>query len=476
MDTWLSKSENGSMSSLRHPEEWIQFLTEGEEFRPFAPPLASGEGFGTEVIAGFAKVGTKTVGIFANDVRVDQGYVTSSGALKIRRLQERCRELGIPMIGLLSSPGVSISEGVASGEDYSAVLMGHCELSGVIPQIACVMGANIGATAYSATLMDLTLFQKARSYLCVSGPGVVAEMLGQETTYAELGGAALHASKTGIAHFVDSSAENQLRRARWFIDFFPSNYLEDPPRREPAEPTTPFPEIPSAPEVAFDVTGVISALVDRSEWIEYSSEFGRSMVTAFARLDGRPIGVIASQSLHLAGALDCDAAEKCARFIRVCDSYGIPLLSLVDSPGFMPGVQEESKGLLRKGALLCQAMKTRSPKVSVTLRKCYGAAAIVLSQTRKWRGDLHLSLDSARTAVMGYHAAKRVVFKDRKESDEILKAEYLAKYEAPEIAYRLGFIDQIVAPADLRATLVFHFEILSRKRENRSEPVRGIFP
>lgn len=464
------------MTALRHPEEWIAFLTDGEPLQPLTPPLPGGEGFGAEIVAGFGQVSGKTVGIFATDTRVNQGYISSGGAVKIRRLQEKCLDLGIPMIALLNSPGVSITEGITSGEEYSSVLMGHCELSGVIPQIACVMGANIGATAYSATLMDLTLFQKARSYMCVSGPGIVAEMLGQETTYADLGGSALHSTKTGIAHFVDATAENQLRRAKWLIDFFPPNHMEHAAQRARRDPVKSFPKIPEQPEIAFDVTEVISALVDASEWIEYGADFGKSMVACFARIEGRPVGVIASQSLHLAGALDCDASEKCARFIRICDSYGIPLLSLVDSPGFMPGAQEEQKGLLRKGALLCQAMKTRSPKIGVTLRKCYGAAAIVLSQGRKWKGDVQLCLDTARTAVMGYHAAKRVVFKDRTESDDVLKAEYKEKYEAPEIAYKLGFVDEIVAPEDLRAKLAFHFELLARKRDNRLEPVRGIFP
>ena len=466
------------MLPLKTPQEWIAFLADGDSFVPLIPAVDDQIGFGPEVLTGFLKISGKTVGVFANDMQVGQGYVTSKGAIKIRRLMDRCLELGIPLVGLLASPGVSIEEGLPSGDEYSAVLMGHCELSGVIPQFAGVMGVNIGAPAYSASLMDLSLFQKARSYMCVSGPGVVAQALGEKTTYAELGGAMMHAQKTGMAHFVDANTENQLSRLKWLIDFFPSNYREDPEHKPEAAPLKDLPEIPSEPEAAFDMATLIAGLVDRSESIEYSPDFGPSMMTCFARLGGHAVGLVANQSLHLSGALDADASQKCARFVRICDAYNIPILTLIDAPGFMPGSVEEQKGLLRQGALLCQAMCTRVVKMSVTVRKCYGASAIVLGQTRKWRGDLALALDTTRAAVMGFQAAKHLIYKDElgKVDESILKERYRRDFESPEIAYQRGLIDQIVKLKDLRSTLIQHLNILSRKRDKAREPVRGIAP
>ncbi len=475
------------MVALRRPEEWIERLIDADTFVPLLPSKEGRVGFGDEVITGFAKVSGRPIALFVNDPQVKQGYVTSKGAIKIRRLMDRTLELGIPLVALLNSPGVSVEEGAASGDEYASVLMGHCELSGVVPQLAGVMGANIGAPAYSATLMDLSFFSRLRSYICVSGPGVVLQALGEKATYQELGGSAMHASKTGLAHFVDATMDIQLQRMRWILDFLPSNFREDPPKRTAREPRQKLPHIPSEPEVGFDVNELIGALVDDSEWMEYAADFGPSMVNAFAYMGGHAVGVVANQSLHLSGALDCEASQKTARFVRLCDSYNIPIVTLIDAPGFMPGVQQEQLGILRQGALLCQAMYTKVPKLSVTFRKCYGASAIVLGQTLKWKGDLTLALETSRLAVMGFHAAKDVVYREElqacahdaeqtKAKINELKNRYYRDYEDPQLAYRLGLIDEVIPIEKLRATFIRHLDLVERKRDRKREPVRGVFP
>jgi acetyl-CoA carboxylase carboxyltransferase component len=471
---------------LRTCEEWISFLDEHQTFTPLVPAPAGSRERGDEIITGFCDIAGKTVALFAHNTEVDRGYVSAKGALKIQRLQERCLELGLPLVGLLSSPGVSIREGLVSGNEYAGVLMGHCRLSGVVPQFACLMGANIGGAAYSATLMDFILFQKARSYMCVSGPGVVAQALGETTTYAHLGGAGMHNEKTGQAHFVDASTESQLRRLKWLIRFFPSNFREDPGRRESAEPIAALPEIPEAPEVAFDMLTLIAGLTDQSNWVEYAAGFGPSMITAWSYIGGQPVGIVANQSLFYSGAITAESSQKAARFVRLCDAYNIPVLTLIDTPGFMPGVREEQAGLLRQGGLLCQAMLTKVPKISVTVRKCYGAAAIVLTQTQNWRGDLALALPTARTAVMGFESASHLVYadeiRDLKSDDpatadllQALKNRYRQEYERPEVAQQHGLVDHVIPLDRLRSTLIRHLEIQSRKRAPDGDPVRGIF-
>lgn len=464
------------LGSYRLAEDWLRFLVDEGSFLPLHPEPSTVKAFGREIITGLGKIGGKDVALWANRSDVNQGYVTSQGAIKIRRLMDRALELGIPVISLLSSAGVSIEEGVKSGEEYSRVMMGTVELSGQVPQIAMVMGVNIGASAYSAALQDLVLFNKTRSHLCVSGPGVVKQVLSEDTTFTSLGGVGLHSTETGLAHFVDATVELQLQRCQWLISFLPSNNREDPPLKPSSPPTAPLPEIPAGPQIAFDMNQLVLALVDRSEAMEYSPQFGPSMLCHFARIEGQAVGLISSQSLHLSGALDCDASTKMARFIRICDAYNIPTITLIDSPGFLPGSAQEKKGILQSGAELIYAMRTRTPKLSVVVRKCYGAAAIVLSQTRSWNGDLVLALTTASNAVMGFEAAREVMYRNDPRSEAEQRADYRTKHEDPSVAMSLGLIDEVVAPDQLRARLGQHLLLLRRKRQPPQPRTRVIGP
>lgn len=458
------------MTDWKDPHSWLEHLIDSGSW----VALGAGAGAaGPEVWTGFARVNGRDVAICAHDPRVDKGYITSKGARKIRRLMDRAKQVGIPLISLLASPGVSVTEGMKSGEEYSAVLMGHCELSGVIPQIALVMGPNIGGPAYSATLNDVCLFNRLRSYLCVSGPGVVKSVLHEDSTFEVLGGAALHARTTGVAHFVDERMEDMLRRARWLVGFFPPNNAEDPGIIDEAAPTEPLPKIPENPRALFDMKLLIRGITDASQFVEYGAEYGPSCLTGWARLGGYPVGIIANQSTVNGGVIDSKSAHKIARFTRLSDAYNIPLLTLIDSPGFMPGVAEESAGILKEGALLCHAMMTKVPKLSVAVRKCYGAAAIVLGQTQKWRGDLALALPQSRLSVMGFEAADQAFSVDGSGLD---RGEYFEKYESIDIGNREGVVDQMVELAELRPTLIAHLGLLRNQRDHERPATREVFP
>jgi len=450
-----------------NPHDWIDRLVDAGSFAAVHPALPddAAHSFGPEIVGGVARVGGRPVALYAQDSGVGQGFVTSRGAVKIRRIMDRAGELGVPVVAMLASPGVDVQEGLRSGEEYTGVIAANIALSGVVPQIGAVMSVTMGAPAYSCTLMDLALFNKSRSHLVVTGPTVVERMLGETSTLAELGGSEMHARTTGLAHFVDANIGEQIARIQWLVAFFPSNRLEDAPRARVVAPTAPVPAVPDRADVPFDITELIAGLVDGSRWVEYGAAFGPSLVCAFAHLDGRAVGIVANQSLHDSGAIDARGAQKAARFIRICDAYNVPIVTLIDVPGFMPGAREEQSGLLRHGAQLCAAMQTGVPRVSVVVRRCYGAAAFVMLQSRSQGGDLVLALDSARVAVMGFDAARPMVYPDATDDEATLRARYLRDYESPGIAYRDGLIDETLPAARVRDRLATHLAWLDRKRE-----------
>jgi acetyl-CoA carboxylase carboxyltransferase component len=450
------------------PESLIHALVDEDSWLPLTPGRASSPyRYGPEVCTGLATIDGRRVALYVIDSTHDKGFVTSAGADKIRRVMDRAEELGVPVIALLASAGVSVEEGLKSGEAYTRVITGNIRLSAVVPQIAVVLSVTMGAPAYSATLQDFVLFNKSRSHLMVTGPAVVASVLGETPTLAELGGAGVHAETTGIVDIVDRTLEDQLRRARELLRYLPSHRLMDPPRAAVVLPSTPLPQVPARPELAFDMLSFIEGLMDGSQFLELGALTGGAMLTGFAHLGGHVVGVVANQSLESGGAITALAARKAARFIRRCDAYNIPILNLIDVPGFMPGVAEESAGLLRHGANLCQAMTTSVPRLSVVVRKCYGAAAFVMLQTRSQDGDVVLALEGSRIAVMGFDAARQLVLRDAAPdtSEELLRQRYYDEYESPAVAYAAGMIDEVVTPDALRGRLIQHLDWLAQKRE-----------
>lgn len=450
------------------PTSLIDALIDAGSWLPLTPGgVDSVYRYGPEVCTGLATIEGRRVALYVIDATLDKGFVTSAGADKIRRVMDRAEELGVPVIALLASAGVSVEEGLRSGEAYTRVITGNIRLSGVVPQIAVVLSVTMGAPAYSATLQDFVLFNKTRSHLMVTGPAVVTSVLGETPTLAELGGASVHAETTGIADIVDRTVEDQLLRVRELLRYLPSHRLMDPPQTRSQDPRASLPEVPARPELAFDMLGFIEGLVDASEFVELGASTGGAMLTGFARLGGHVVGLVANQSLESGGAITALAARKAARFIRRCDAYNIPILNLIDVPGFMPGVAEESAGLLRHGANLCQAMSTSVPRLSVVVRKCYGAAAFVMLQTRSQDGDVVLALEGCRIAVMGFDAARQLVFRDAgpDASEDSLRQRYYDEYESPAVAYAAGMIDEVVTPAALRGRVIQHLDWLAQKRE-----------
>jgi propionyl-CoA carboxylase beta chain len=429
------------------PREWIAQLVDDAD--PSAA-LEAEDG----IVSGIAKVNGQTIAFYAQEPSVRQGFVSSKGAARILAVMNRAQELSVPIVAFMCSPGVDVQEGLKSGEAYTKVIAKTIALAGVIPQIAVVMGVTMGAPAYSCALMDLVLFNKSRSHLVVTGPTVVEKMLGQKTTLGELGGSDTHSRMTGLAHFVDANPSAQIDRLKSILSFLTIQ------TRVAEPPILPLPSIPDRPSGPFDMRAFVSALVDRSEHIEMSPPFGRAMITSFAYLEGLRVGVVANQSKDTTGAIDVDAARKATRFLHLCDAFGIPIVTLIDVPGFMPGVREEQRGLLIHGANLCAAMQTRVPRVSVVVRRCYGAAAFLLLQSRAQGGELVLALEGARIATMGFEAAKHMVYGDDlsalPEKQDELRAAYFRDYESPLIARANNLVDEIVSSTEVRSRLAKH--------------------
>lgn len=452
--------------------KWIENLIDEHSFLPlladYLPNNQTHLQFGAEVITGLAKINRRPVAIYAHDNSVNRGYITSQGAKKILRLMDRAKDLRIPIIAFLASPGISLEENLLSGDEYTQIIARNINLSGVIPQFAVLVAPTLGAPAYSAVLMDLLFFNKHRSYLMVTSPMVVQQAIGEKVSMSELGGTAMHAGTTGIADFVDDSISAQINHVKTMLNVFPSHSGECPPIHSAQEPIHALPNIPADPRVPFNMLELIQAIVDNSEVWQYKSAYGQAMICAFVRIHGYVVGIVANQSTRFSGAIDSDAAQKAAKFIRICDAYRIPVLTLIDVPGFMPGKREEQKGLLQHGARLCAAMQTRVPRMSVIVRKCYGAAAFLMMQTTSQQGDLVLALETATLGVMGKETTKKVQNTDGQVSNETKHAVTDTQHVDPSLvdAYVSGLIDEIIAPQQIRARLSQHLEYVYRKMED----------
>ncbi|QMT61112.1 acyl-CoA carboxylase subunit beta [Legionella sp. PC997] len=461
-----------SSSVSKTTMKWIENLIDEHSFLPlFADYIPNNQPhlqFGAEVITGLAKVNHRPVAIYAHDNSVNRGYITSQGAKKILRLMDRAKDLRIPIIAFLASPGISLEENLLSGDEYTQIIARNINLSGVIPQFAVLVAPTLGAPAYSAVLMDLLFFNKHRSYLMVTSPMVVQQAIGEKVSMSELGGTAMHASTTGIADFVDDSISAQINHVKTMLNLFPSHSGECPPIHSVQEPIHTLPNIPADPRIPFNMLELIQAIVDNSEVRQYKSNYGQAMICAFVRVHGYVVGIVANQSIRFSGAIDSDAAQKAAKFIRICDAYRIPVLTLIDVPGFMPGKREEQKGLLQHGARLCAAMQTRVPRMSVIVRKCYGAAAFLMMQTASQQGDLVLALETATLGVMGKETTKKVQNTDGQFSSETKHQPTDKSHLDPSLAdaYVSGLIDEIITPQQIRGRLSQHLEYVYRKLDD----------
>ena len=441
-------------------QQWLEILLDINTFQPLNHSTKE-----EIVLAGFGKIHGKSVAIYAQNTEINRGYINKKAGSVILHLMNKAYELKIPIIALLASPGIDLEEDLDSGMIYSQIISQNIAYSGIIPQFAVIMNPTLGAPAYSSVLMDLNFFSQHRSHLMVTSPAVVKEAIGETTTLAELGGAVVHSQITGLADFLDKTMSLQLERVRALIDFFPAHYEQHPQRKTPKNPLKQLPILPSNPMKSFDMMSLIEALVDDSQIYSYKEHFGKSMICSFAYIEGIPVGIVANQSKQQSGAINCDVSQKSSRFIRLCDAYNIPIITLLDVPGFMPGKREEHRSLLKHGARFCFAMQTVVPRVSVVIRKAYGAAAFLMMQTRAQGGDLVLALKGAQIGAMGQQASAKVRVAEHNHSSQETQHN-----ESLEKACAQGLIDKVITYEEIREQLAFYLKQLLNNEPKKRLP------
>ena len=431
--------------------------------------------YGDGVIVGHGKINGRLVFAYAQDFTVMGGSLGLVHSKKITKIQEMALKMGSPIIGLMDSGGARIQEGVASLSGYASIFHNIINSSGIIPQISVIMGPAAGGAVYSPALTDFVFMVNHTSYMFVTGPNVVKEVLNEDVTSDELGGAEVHARKSGVAHMIYDDEENTILALKKFLSYLPSNNVENPPVVADDGSITDINEklrdiVPDDPNKAYDVKDVINQTVDRNSFFEISELFGASLVTGFGRLRGKTIGVVANQPKVLAGVLDIDSSTKGARFIRFCDAFNIPILTFEDVPGFLPGVDQEHAGIIRHGAKLLFAYSEATvPKITIILRKAYGGAFIVMN-SKFLGGDFSFAWPSAEIAVMGPDGAVAILYRKElaeSENPAELKKELVKKYRDkianPFIADESGYIDEVIDPAMTRKKIISAFEALNNK-------------
>ncbi|MCL6581095.1 MAG: methylmalonyl-CoA carboxyltransferase [Firmicutes bacterium] len=445
---------------------------------------APGEG----VVTGYGLVDGRPVYAFAQDFTVMGGALGEMHASKICRVMDLARETGAPFVGLNDSGGARIQEGVDALDGYGRIFYRNTLASGVIPQISAIMGPCAGGAVYSPGLTDFIFMVGGTSQMFITGPQVIKAVTGEEVSMEDLGGAATHNRVSGVAHFYAPSDRDCLAMIRKLLSFLPSNNLEDPP----VVPTGDDPErtdprlrevVPAESNKAYDVREVILSLVDGGDFFESQAWWAENMVTGFGRLAGRTVGIIANQVKHLAGAIDINASDKAARFVRFCDAFNIPLLTLVDTPGYLPGTAQEYGGIIRHGAKMLYAYSEATvPKIQLILRKAYGGSYLAMC-ARSLGADVVFAWPTAEIAVMGAAGAVEVIFReemksapDPKRFREEKTAEYEARFSNPYAAASRGFVDAVIDPAVTRQELCRAFTALASKRESRPARKHGNFP
>jgi acetyl-CoA carboxylase carboxyltransferase component len=431
--------------------------------------------YGDGVIVGHGKINGRLIFAYAQDFTIMGGSLGLVHSKKITKIQEMALKMGAPIIGLMDSGGARIQEGVASLSGYASIFQNIISSSGIIPQISVIMGPAAGGAVYSPALTDFVFMVSHTSYMFVTGPNVVKEVLNEDVTSESLGGAEVHARKSGVAHMIYDDEENTILALKKFLSYLPSNNVENPPVVMEDGSIPDFNErlrdiVPDDPNKAYDVKDVINQTVDRNSFFEISELFGASLVIGFGRLKGKTIGIVANQPKVLAGVLDIDSSVKGARFIRFCDAFNIPILTFEDVPGFLPGVDQEHAGIIRHGAKLLFAYSEATvPKITIILRKAYGGAFIVMN-SKFLGGDFSFAWPSAEIAVMGPDGAVAILY--RKELAESanpaeLKKELVKKYRDkianPFIADESGYIDEVIDPAMTRKKILSALDALSNK-------------
>jgi acetyl-CoA carboxylase carboxyltransferase component len=440
------------------------------------------------VVTGFGLVNGRPVFAFAQDFTSRAGSLGEMHSKKITKVMDLALKAGVPFVGLNDSGGARIQEGVDSLSAYGQIFYRNAISSGVIPQISAIMGPTAGGAVYSPAMTDFIFMVKNTSYMFITGPDVIKSVTGEEITFEDLGGAMAHNTKSGVAHFACEDDRDCLDQIKRLLSFLPNNNMEDPPRvtcLDPSHREDPALDslIPDSPSASYDMYDLIRSLVDDGDYFEPHQYYAQNMITAFARLNGRSIGIIANQPKVLAGCLDVDAADKATRFIRFCDAFNIPLLTIADVPGYLPGSDQEWHGIIRHGAKLlwCYSEAT-VPKLTLVTRKDYGGSYLAMC-SRDLGADMVFAWPTAEIAVMGASGAANVIFrKDIKEAADpaAKRLEIIEQYENllynPYIAASRGFVDQVISPRETRPRLIEALEILSNKRETLPPKKHGNIP
>ncbi|HKJ28444.1 MAG TPA: acyl-CoA carboxylase subunit beta [Anaerolineales bacterium] len=447
------------------------------------------ENFTDGVVTGWGKINDRLVYVFAQDFTIMGGSLGESHGLKIARLVELAHQNGAPVIGLNDSGGARIQEGVDSLAACGEIFTQNVRASGIIPQISVIMGPCAGAAVYSPALTDFIFMQEENAYMFLTGPDVVRTVTHEDVDSNTLGGPGVHAGQSGVAHFVSPDEESVLMQVRLLLSYLPSNNLTPPPYLDAGDDPrrlTPALEsiVPAEENQPYDVKTVIAEIVDGGRFMEVQEEYAQNIVVGFARMDGNSVGIIANQPMVLAGVLDIDASDKAARFIRFCDSFHIPLVTLVDTPGFLPGTQQEAGGVIRHGAKMIFAYAEATvPKVSLILRKAFGGAYIVMS-SKHLKGDLNFAWPQSNIAVMGPEGAvnilhRRELAKAGEKADAVRADKltaYKEKFANPYLAASRGYINSVIPPAETRLRIISALEALQDKRQPTSARKHGNIP
>src|SRR5213594_1514709 len=443
---------------------------------------------GDGVVSGYGTVDGRLVFLFAQDFTVFGGTLSEPNAKKICNVMDQAIENGAPIIGLNDSGGARIQEGVQSLGGYAEIFLRNTLASGVIPQISAIMGACAGGAVYSPAITDFVIMVQGTSHMFVTGPNVIKTVTNEDVSFEELGGAMTHNTKSGVAHFAVEDDEACLATVRRLLSFLPQNNVDDAPRGPASDPPERMEArlneiVPAEPNKPYDVKEVVRLVVDDADFFEVHEHFAPNIVVGFARLDGRPVGVVANQPAMLAGVLDINSSTKGARFVRFCDAFNIPLVTFEDVPGFLPGTQQEFGGIIRHGAKLIFAFAEATvPKVTVITRKAYGGAYCVMS-SKHLRTDFNYAWPTAELAVMGPEGAVNILYKreieksadpGRARAEKV--AEFREKFANPYIAAARGFLDEVIQPRETRRKLITALKSLENKRDRNPPKKHGNIP
>lgn len=443
---------------------------------------------GDAVVTGYGTIRGRTVFVFSQDATIFGGSLGETVANKIIKIMDLAVETGSPIIGINDSGGARIQEGVVSLGGYAEIFYRNVRASGVVPQVSVIAGPCAGGAVYSPALSDFIFMIKGISYMFITGPDVVKTVTGEEVTFEELGGSETHTSLSGVAHFAHETEAETFDQVRLLMSYIPSNNVDDPPFVSTCDPIDrEAPEllhvVPESSNKPYNMASVIEAIVDDGEVLEIQASYAMNMICGFARLGGHSIGIVANQPRHLAGVLDINSSEKAARFVRFCDCFNIPLLTLVDVPGFLPGTGQEYGGIIRHGAKLLFAFAEATvPKLTLITRKAYGGAYDVMS-SKHIRADFNFAWPTAEVAVMGPDAAVRIIFRkeleaahDRPSRERELIEAYRERFASPYMAAQRGYIDDVIEPQRTRQVLFRALEVALTKRDSLPPKKHGNIP